>query len=640
MLNIRPLLTTKFLLLGFFLLAPGMDSALASEGMAAFNRKDYNEAYRIWRRSPDAPESKYGMGRLHFEGLGGPQNTAKGVALIDEASRAGYGPATEYLASHYEKRKDFKNAVRYLERMSERTASSSIQKRLVEAYSQTEAKPLSTSTKYCSALKTLVEMESGSDPKMDMRNCALAGKPSTMSREAALKVVGSNLTSSPSIDTLKVVAKELLDRNSPSFNPIAVESAVWAIDPNLNNPAIKSLLLDSGVTYQICLSLPIRTQEGKNAANSYCTLAAISGSELAIKGAASDYAKGTEGRSVDLQKAAALYRLSPTLSVSKEAVLIRLDSLIRERNWKQHLKEMDSLSLQLKELSSQDLTNQFAFQTGSTRDIDYQQSHAATLLRLANLVGKSDIQGAVFDSVKAIPPETREGDSPAFIDALCKTESAVKGAEKECRAEKRQPSSGQNALRSAPSSLDSARPATDPVTGAGTTLPPRGAAAEVAARSQQSVLDCDSGNLKACAVAAKALMSDFPPRGYESMPPEERRRLAIVRLERGATGGDVSSLAALYDLYSADLDSSLRSKAKEYLAILIQKGTPEGRLREQLDVLNVDPLSGILGAVLERAKYKRACTALKLQLQRRELNRDDEVKAAAALDGVMCNAVK
>ena len=69
----------------------------ASVAMKAFLDKNYNEAYRQWRKTPDEAESKYGMGRLLYEGLGGDANKDKGLRLLTEAAQQGYAPATSFL---------------------------------------------------------------------------------------------------------------------------------------------------------------------------------------------------------------------------------------------------------------------------------------------------------------------------------------------------------------------------------------------------------------------------------------------------------------------------------------------------------------------------------------------------------------
>lgn len=72
-------------------------SPTASVAMKAFLDKDYNEAYRQWRKTPEASESKYGIGRLLYEGLGGEANKEKGFRLLTEAAQQGYAPATSFL---------------------------------------------------------------------------------------------------------------------------------------------------------------------------------------------------------------------------------------------------------------------------------------------------------------------------------------------------------------------------------------------------------------------------------------------------------------------------------------------------------------------------------------------------------------
>ena len=51
--------------------------AYATKAMDAFNKKDYNEAYRLWTREPEKAESQYGLGRILLEGLGGPSDPQK-----------------------------------------------------------------------------------------------------------------------------------------------------------------------------------------------------------------------------------------------------------------------------------------------------------------------------------------------------------------------------------------------------------------------------------------------------------------------------------------------------------------------------------------------------------------------------------
>lgn len=630
-----------------FLLATHAAPLYANEGMTAFNRKDYNEAYRIWRRNPDSLESKYGMGRLHFEGLGGPQNTSKGLSLIDEASRGGYSPATEYLATHYEKRKDYKNAIRYLERLSEKSSTAAIQKRLVTAYSQTEAKPLTKSAKYCSAVKALAELDNTGDHKRDMQACALAGKSSTITQQAALEAIGSRLTQTPSIEALETVAATYLDPNTPGFNPQQIEEAIWMLDGKLKNPRIKQILTAANVTFERCTALPALSFEDKKAFNAYCTLAAISGSSEPAKLMANNYAYGKDGRTADLSRAAALINLAPDQFANKEGLLIKLYALSSEQNWRDHLTEMDTAGQRLLELEGPDLINQFVFQLEASSSKEYGQGDASKLLRLAALTSQQEIHRAVFEQLKSKPKKNSfQPDDKDFIGNLCSLEIKLTGAENICRAPNKGAAAPNAVLSKKPSSLTiqqnanrSASPASQtPHSNERMNPAPGPNRAELVI--EQSVVQCDSGNLNACALAAKTLMSEFPPRDYRDMPAEERKKLALKKLERAADGGAISSLAMLYDLYSSDLDSRLREKARKYLAVLVSKNTPQGRLREQLDVLNVDPISGVFGAILDRSKFKTACTSIRLQLERRELGRDDEIKAMNALDGAMCTAVK
>jgi TPR repeat protein len=649
MTQIKNLVSAALLIFGgvVLCLAAPVTPALASEGMTAFNRKDYNEAYRIWRRNPESLESKYGMGRLHFEGLGGPQNTSKGLSLIDEASRSGYTPASEYLASHFERRGDFRSALRYLERLADRSPSIGVQKRLVAALSRTESKPNTKSEKYCTAVKTLAETDSGGDYKSDMQACALAGKSSTISQQAATEAVGARLTQAPSIEALETVASSYLNPDSANFNPQQIEEAVWALDEKLKNARIREILRKANVTFDRCTALPALSSDAKKTFNAYCTLAVIAGDSQPAKLMAMNYAYGKDGRMVDLARAAALIQRAPDVITTKEGLLITLTALSSEQNWRDHLQTMEMAGPRLIELEIGDLINQFVFQLEASSSKEYGQSDAAKLLKVASMTTQPDIHLAAFEQLKNKPKKNDfQPDDKEFIESLCSLEIKLSGAEKVCRSGDKGRTDPKALLSKRPSSLalrqDSSRH-----TNADQRLPnntPSTANAGGINRAEQeieqSLVQCDSGNLDACAAAAKTIMGKFPPRDYRDTSEDERKKIALRKLERAADGGAVSSLAMLYDLYSADLDSQLREKARKYLAVLETKNVPEGRLRTQLEILNVDPISGIFGAILDRSKYKEACINLKLLLQRRELNQDDEVKAMAKLDGAMCAAVK
>ncbi len=154
----------------------------------------------------------------------------------------------------------------------------------------------------------------------------------------------------------------------------------------------------------------------------------------------------------------------------------------------------------------------------------------------------------------------------------------------------------------------------------------------------QAIVRCDQGEIDSCAEAALALMSDYPPRDYVAMPSEVRRELAIKKLQRGVEGESISSLAVLWDIYYHGMDSFLREKARAYLEIMIRKNSPEGRLRQSISVFPVDPASGIFGMVLQRDTYRTACKSIKVQIERKELSRYDEIEARKYSEGVICSA--
>lgn len=69
----------------------------ASDALLFFLKGDHNEAYRQWSKTPDAPESLYGIGRILYEGLSGPADQVKGQQLLKEAAEAGSAEARMYL---------------------------------------------------------------------------------------------------------------------------------------------------------------------------------------------------------------------------------------------------------------------------------------------------------------------------------------------------------------------------------------------------------------------------------------------------------------------------------------------------------------------------------------------------------------
>jgi TPR repeat protein len=635
----------------FWVVSAMPQKILASDAMTAFNKKDYNEAYRIWRRSPDSTESQYGIGRLFFEGLGGERDTSKGLQLLNTASARGYSPASEYLAGHFEKSRNYRAALKYLERLKSRGNSSELQSRILTAYSNLEKKPLTGSQNYCGALKELNELSRRNDEAFasDMQACALAGNPSTMTRQEALAKAASKLEERPSFEGLKLVARAALDPKSSKFDPESIEEAMWRLDPELTSNELKRTLVNAGVSFETCSSLPFSTDEEKRRVNSYCTLAGVAGAERAIKVLALDYAYGRKGRSINLGRASALINLSASARESKEGFLIILNNLIEKNDEERHLQKLIASKELMTSLSESDLRAQFAYQVRAAGEKGYDQSKAADLIKAANITKDSVIHKATFQQTKNAPKNPFADHDEGYITALCELERKIQGSEKECRSDSKgkEPVAQEaiaaltNNISSQPSPKQAVTPKTAGVSK--TESSPKVPAAQMSPpgampNPDQALLKCDQGQLDFCAETALALMSNYPPRDYVAMPLDARRSLAIKKLERGVEGEAVSSLAMLYDIYTDGLDSALREKAKPYLEILTRKNTAEGRLRESISVFPKDPLSGGFGLILQRDTYRDACNSIKIQIERKELTRYDEIRAREYANGIICSS--
>ena len=106
--------------------------AYATKAMDAFNKKDYNEAYRLWTREPEKAESQYGLGRILLEGLGGPADPSKGLDLLAKSANKNYMRAIRYLAKYYEKKGSFKQAVTYLKKTGDPKKDLNLQSKILK----------------------------------------------------------------------------------------------------------------------------------------------------------------------------------------------------------------------------------------------------------------------------------------------------------------------------------------------------------------------------------------------------------------------------------------------------------------------------------------------------------------------------
>lgn len=167
----------------------------SSEGMSAFTRKEYNEAYRIWSSNPDTPEANYGIGRIVLEGLGSaPKNSEKGFNLINKAASSGYRPALTFLADYYERTGNFNQAIKYLDRLSDKK-DLQIEQKILTILSKIQKNDPSSSKQFCEKLIS-IENLGGETKKIETAACAVKGNPSNMAKEEAIEFLSNSASES------------------------------------------------------------------------------------------------------------------------------------------------------------------------------------------------------------------------------------------------------------------------------------------------------------------------------------------------------------------------------------------------------------------------------------------------------------
>jgi TPR repeat protein len=161
-------------------------SALSNEGMSAFNRKDYNEAYRLLSQDPDKPESLYGIGRIVLEGLGAaPKNVEKGLNQITRAAESGYRPAIVFLSEFHEKNGNIASAIRFYKKLSDGKTPELEQKILHLQAKLTKGDP-TNSAAYC---ETLSKITDANQKKDESALCSLRGHQSQLNKEDSRKII-------------------------------------------------------------------------------------------------------------------------------------------------------------------------------------------------------------------------------------------------------------------------------------------------------------------------------------------------------------------------------------------------------------------------------------------------------------------
>lgn len=101
--KLLPMFTTLAIALAFAVTPITVSAADFDDGLAAFNRKDYVTALKIWRPLADRGEARpqYDVGLLYFHGLGVERDVREAARWFRLAADQGYAPAQSYLGAIY-----------------------------------------------------------------------------------------------------------------------------------------------------------------------------------------------------------------------------------------------------------------------------------------------------------------------------------------------------------------------------------------------------------------------------------------------------------------------------------------------------------------------------------------------------------
>jgi hypothetical protein len=619
-------------------------SALANSGMSAFNRKDYNEAYRVWSRAPDTAESQYGLGLLHYEGLGGPKNPAKGLSLLQSSSDKGYKASTEYLANIYERGNDPKNTIRFLERLQSQEKTLKTQERLVAAQRKLAKDLPSKSTDYCLAITELSRL-GGSPESGTAEMCALNGLASSVTLDTARQWLTRNFSQSPTIEGIDMLSEELLNSKSASFNPSVIEEAVWALDGDLSNQAVKKTLLEKGrLSQETCRTLPFRDPDQRVRLSSYCTLVVIAGANKNPLIVAKEYITGTQGRVgtrqlVRVRRGLTLLALQKEVFDSIDGIYLQLEANRLTNKWQDSIELMGKNFRRLDSSKSpQNRTNLMFLLEKTESDRSFTQLNANDLARLIDAFnGEIETKKLACNVLAPFVDKSSEHDTEKIaqkeliksLESICTTVGLAR------------PDPSKQPIRiSSASSPNAARPTSDQAAAAAQPTQGQPKATTPPAGFDKSLYDCNQGEVSGCAPAAIALLSPNPPTMYQSLSKEQRLDVAEKILLNGVKKDDPGSLAVLYDIYESSLDSSKRPTSQKYLSILLAKGEPAGLLRQEIQSLPKDPISGVIGGVLLRPKYAASCDRIRQLAQENRLTEYDKTIANNAYNGIMCKSLR
>ena len=647
----------SLLFVNFLFIAPG--TIQASEAMDAFNKKDYNEAYRLWSRDPDKTESQYGIGRILLEGLGGDPNPTKGLNLLVSSANKKYMRSIRYLAKYYEKQRNYSAAIKYLKKTGNPKSNLKLQTKIIKLTKNLRLKkPVWESKLYCS--EATIYLKAGGDSleeKNLMEKCAVSNNKSNFTKDEAIKSLVKVYTSSPNNEifnlintntisqesvnllvksytenpskpafnlikkyapTLSIESKTLLidsfsvkpndstftligslvlEPKSKNFAPEVVENFFWGKQKERKEPIFLNTLKSYNLQMKVCKSLPGKTESEKNKANSYCLLSAlIENDTKIIEQIAKSFYDGTNGGKIDTIKGNYLKNIAG-LSADENTDQLQLNAYMLTNNWREHLTTLEKLIGKI--LIKQDiLEKHLTFQLDKLvlyKQSGYAKNHG---VQLANVLIK--IRTTPRDiRIKAfkILPMLPDANKFKYPTADVKLPMLINELEKV-------------AYKLETPSADITKPSTtarsrsessldiiknDPGYFATKNPKPIG---KYTVGYEKLKIECDSaGMYDSCARAAKIIMSDAPPKEYKNIKKKERKNIGIELLKKGANAESPKSMIMLYDIYSKDLDSNSKAKANEYLAILVSNENPAGLLRENLKEIPTSFVSGLITGI-------------------------------------------
>ena len=380
-----------------------LSTAIAGPAEDAFKRKDYNEAYRQWSKNPDTAAAKFGIGQILLEGLGGPKDTAKGLAAISSAAAKGHTPAVQYLADYSAKAGNYSEAIGYLEQLQRGRATAARQAAIVSYLGRITRQPHSSSSRYCSEITQLDKL-GGSAPKRTMSECAVNGFKSTISKAEATQELQSVLSSAPTYSTLGKLLPQMLAVDSPSFDPELVLTSIEALDPTFNDAQTRKIISTEAVNKNTCTKLPIRSNEQQLKQLAYCSLLAIKGDTAIAALSAKAYLSGGLGS----QSAQRALRFAALASPSPEMDKLRLEAMEATGDWQNHLPLLDKV-LATAAIEEEQILSAFKFQTSFVKSAGsgYTRTDFYKLARIA-LNPKIPLT-AVYEVLEAkddLPPPT------------------------------------------------------------------------------------------------------------------------------------------------------------------------------------------------------------------------------------------